>query len=144
MFLKNDHSSLHQNVQPPDYSGIPRLALHSHFSEHIDGLGGIRVCPECENQCQFLMYPRANMWWRSLDLVDKIGATLVISVYDRLFHQNVIFSLTTRLYNGIHFLVIGGVFLDSIRECLTMVCHQILMLSENCAHSIVKCININL
>jgi hypothetical protein len=39
---------------------------------------------------------------------------LVISVYDRLFPQNVMFPLTTCLYNGIHFLVIGGVFLDSI------------------------------
>jgi hypothetical protein len=43
------------------------------------------------------------------------------------------FPLTTGLYNGIHFLVIGGVFTDSIRECLTMVCHQMLVLSENYA-----------
>jgi hypothetical protein len=35
---------------------------------------------------------------------------LVISVYDFLFPQNVMFPLTTGLYNGIHFLVIGGVF----------------------------------
>ena len=46
---------------------------------------------------------------------------LVISVYDRLLSHNVIFPLTTVLYNGIHFLVIGGVFLDGIEECLTMV-----------------------
>ena len=39
---------------------------------------------------------------------------LVISVYDCLFSQNVMFPLTTGLYNGIHFLVIGGVFSDSI------------------------------
>jgi hypothetical protein len=69
---------------------------------------------------------------------------LVISVYDRLFPQNVIFPLTMGLYNGIHFLVIGGVFLDSIEECLTMVCHWILVLSENCTHSIVRCISLNL
>jgi hypothetical protein len=40
----------------------------------------------------------------------------VISVYDHLFPQNVMFPLTTGLYNGIHFLVIGGVFLDSIES----------------------------
>jgi hypothetical protein len=39
---------------------------------------------------------------------------LVISVDDRLLSQNVMFPLTTGLYNGIHFLVIGGVFPDSI------------------------------
>ena len=38
----------------------------------------------------------------------------VINVYDHLFSQNVIFPLTTGLYNGIHFLVIVGVFLDNI------------------------------
>jgi hypothetical protein len=54
---------------------------------------------------------------------------LVISVYDRLCPHNVIFPLMTGLYNGIHFLVIGGVFTDSIEECLTMVCHQMLVLS---------------
>jgi hypothetical protein len=48
---------------------------------------------------------------------------LVINVYDRLFPQDVMFPLTTEFYNGIHFLVIGGVFLESIEECLTMVCH---------------------
>jgi hypothetical protein len=37
---------------------------------------------------------------------------LVISVDDHLLSQNVMFPLTTGLYNGIHFLVIGGVFLD--------------------------------
>jgi len=69
---------------------------------------------------------------------------LVISVYDCLFSQNVMFPLKIGLYNGIHFLVIGGVFPDSIRECLTMVCHQMPVLSENCAHNIVRCISLNL
>jgi hypothetical protein len=69
---------------------------------------------------------------------------LAISVYDSLFPQDVMFPLTTGLYNGIHFLVIGGVFLDTIRECLTMVCHKIPVLSENCAHNIVRCISLNL
>jgi hypothetical protein len=44
---------------------------------------------------------------------------LVISVYDRLCPQNVMFPLTAGLYYGIHFLDIGGVFTESIRECLT-------------------------
>ena len=69
---------------------------------------------------------------------------LVISVYDRLFPQNVMFPLTIGLYNGINFLVIGGVFSDNIRECLTMVCHWMPMLSENYTHNIVICISLNL
>ena len=39
---------------------------------------------------------------------------LVISVDDCLLSRNVMFPLTTRLHNGIHFLVIGGVFPDGI------------------------------
>jgi hypothetical protein len=69
---------------------------------------------------------------------------LVISVYDRIFPKNVMFPLMTGLYNGIHFVVIGGVFLDSIRECLTVVCHWMPVLSENCTHNIVRCISLNL
>ena len=37
---------------------------------------------------------------------------LMINVDDRLLSQNVIFPLTTILYDGIHLFVIGGVFLD--------------------------------
>jgi hypothetical protein len=48
---------------------------------------------------------------------------LLITMYYCLFPQNVLFPLTIGLYNEIHFLFIGGVFLGSIRECLTMVCH---------------------
>jgi hypothetical protein len=39
---------------------------------------------------------------------------LVISVDDCHLPQNAMFPLTTCLYNGIHFLVIGGVFSNSI------------------------------
>jgi hypothetical protein len=39
---------------------------------------------------------------------------LVISMDDCLLSQNVMFPLTTGLYNGIHLIVIGGVFSDSI------------------------------
>jgi hypothetical protein len=38
----------------------------------------------------------------------------VVNVYYCLFSQNIMFSLTTCFHNGTHFLVIGGVFLDSI------------------------------
>jgi hypothetical protein len=69
---------------------------------------------------------------------------LVINVYDFIFPHNVMFPLTTGLYNVIHFLVIGGVFLDSIRECIIMVCHKMLVLSENYAHNRVRCIILNL
>jgi hypothetical protein len=69
---------------------------------------------------------------------------LVINVDDCLLSHNVIFPLTTDLYNGIHFLLISGVFTDSIRECITMVCHQMIMLSDNCTYNIVECISLNL
>ena len=69
---------------------------------------------------------------------------LVISVDYCLLSKNVMFPLVAGLYNGIHFLVIGGVFLESVTECLTMVCHRMLLLSENCAHSIVICISLNI
>ena len=69
---------------------------------------------------------------------------LVISVYGHLFPWNVMFPLKRVLYNGIHFLVIGGVFLDSIGKYLTMVCHWMPVLSENYAHNIVECISLNL
>jgi len=39
---------------------------------------------------------------------------LVIGVDDCLLSHNVMFPLTIELYNGIHFLVIGGIFLDDI------------------------------
>jgi hypothetical protein len=69
---------------------------------------------------------------------------LVISVDDHLLSHNVMFPLMTFLYNGIHFFVIGGVFMDSIWECLTMVCHWMTMLSENYTYNIVRCINLSL
>jgi hypothetical protein len=68
----------------------------------------------------------------------------VINVYDHLFPQNVMFSLTTCLYNGIRFIVIGGVFPENIGECLTMVCHRMLVLSEKSAHNIVRFVSLNL
>jgi hypothetical protein len=39
---------------------------------------------------------------------------LVISVDDCLLPENVVLPLSTRLYNGIHFFVIGGVLMDDI------------------------------
>jgi hypothetical protein len=69
---------------------------------------------------------------------------LVISVYDCLFPQNVMFPLMIGLYNGINFLVIGGVFSDNIREHLTMLCHWMPVLSENYAHNIIRCIRLNI
>jgi hypothetical protein len=39
---------------------------------------------------------------------------LMISVDDCILSQNVMFPLMTSLYNGIHFLVIGWVFLENI------------------------------
>jgi hypothetical protein len=62
---------------------------------------------------------------------------LVISVDDCLISQNVMFPLTMGLCNGIHFLIIGGVFSNNILEFLTMVCYRMTMLSENCTYIIV-------
>jgi hypothetical protein len=62
---------------------------------------------------------------------------LVINVYDRICPHNVMFPLMIGFHNGIHFLIIGGVFPDSIEEFLTMVYHQMPVLSENYAHNIV-------
>jgi hypothetical protein len=39
---------------------------------------------------------------------------LVISVDDYILSQNLMFPLTTGLYNGLHFLARGGVFLDGV------------------------------
>jgi hypothetical protein len=39
---------------------------------------------------------------------------LVISVDDCLLSQNVMFPLMTNYHNGVHFFVIGGVFMDNI------------------------------
>jgi hypothetical protein len=69
---------------------------------------------------------------------------LVINVYDHLYLKNVMFPLIAGLYNGINFLVVGGVFMDNIEECLTMVCHRMPVLSEICAHSIVIFISLNI
>jgi hypothetical protein len=46
------------------------------------------------------------------------------------------FPLMIDLHNGIHLFVIGGVFPESISECLTMVCYWMAMLREkNLQHS---------
>jgi hypothetical protein len=39
---------------------------------------------------------------------------LMINVHDCVLSHNVMFPLKIGLYNGIHFLVIGGLFSDSI------------------------------
>jgi hypothetical protein len=67
-----------------------------------------------------------------------------MNVDDCLLSQNVIFQLTEGVYNVIQFLVIGGVFMDSMWECLTMVCYQMTMLSDKCAYNIFKSISLNL
>jgi hypothetical protein len=69
---------------------------------------------------------------------------LVMSVNDCLLSHNIMFPLMTGLYNEIHVLFIGGVFLESILEFLTIVCHCMTVLSENYAYNIVRCISLNI
>jgi hypothetical protein len=69
---------------------------------------------------------------------------LVISVDDCLLSQDVMFPLLIGLYNGIHFIFIGGVFLNNISNYLTMVCYRMTVLCEKCAYNIVICINLSL
>jgi hypothetical protein len=66
---------------PSDYSGIPKSSLHAHLQEHRDGTYGIIVCPECENRWHSCMYPRADRWWRSVDISNKVGATQMPHVH---------------------------------------------------------------
>ena len=56
---------------------------------------------------------------------------------DRLLFENVMLPFFTVLYNGIHLLIIGGIFLDDIGEHPTMISHGIPMLSKDYTNNIV-------
>lgn len=47
----------------------------------------------------------------------------VIDVDDCLLHKNVMVPLSTSLHDGIHLSIIGGVLLNCIGKCLTMIGH---------------------
>jgi len=68
----------------------------------------------------------------------------VIGVYDHLFPKNAMFSLSVSLHNRIHLFIIGGVLLNCIRKCLTMIGHWMHVLGEDNTNSIVRGICLNL
>ena len=58
--------------------------------------------------------------------------------------KNVMLPLSTGLHNGIHFFVIGGILANCLRQCLTVTCHWMSLLSKNCPNSIVRGICLDL
>jgi hypothetical protein len=62
---------------------------------------------------------------------------LMINVDDSLLPKNAMSPLAACLHNGVHFFVISRVLMESICQCLTMIGHEVVMLSENDSHSIV-------
>lgn len=67
----------------------------------------------------------------------------VICVGDHLLPRNVMFPLPEILHDRIHLFIIGGVFLKYIKECLTMIGHQIPLIGENWKNIIVRGIFLN-
>ena len=67
----------------------------------------------------------------------------VVSVDDCFLPQNVMLALPTSLHNGIHLLIIGGVFLNCFGKCRTMIDHHIPLLGDKCTDRIVRgfCLN---
>jgi len=81
-YVERPKFSSAKNVLPFDCSGLPKSSFHSRLQEHRDGCDGIIVNPEFENRWQAHLYPRDDRWWRSLDLVDKVGATQMSHVHN--------------------------------------------------------------
>ena len=68
----------------------------------------------------------------------------MISVDDCFFSKDVMLPLALGLDNGVHFLVIGGLLVDYIHNCLTVICHGMAMLSADRTNSIVRSIFLDL
>ena len=68
----------------------------------------------------------------------------VVYVDDCFLPQNVILPLSTSLHNGIHFFVISGILANCVRQCLTMICHWMPLLSNNFPNIIVRRIYLDL
>jgi hypothetical protein len=54
--------------------------------------------------------------------------------------QNIMFPLLITLNNGVELLVLGGVLVNIVRECLSMIYHWMSMLSEDYINGIIKSI----
>ena len=69
---------------------------------------------------------------------------LVVCVDDRFLPQNVVLPLAACMHNGIHLFVISGIFADCVGQCLTVICHWMPFLSNNCPNIIVRGIYLDL
>jgi len=67
----------------------------------------------------------------------------MVSVDDRLLPHNVMFPFSASLNDGIHLFIIGGVPLNCIGKCLTMIGHWMPFLGEDCTNSIVGGVCLN-
>ena len=68
----------------------------------------------------------------------------VVCMDDCFLPQNVMLPLSTSLHNGVHLFVICGVLANCVRQCLTVKCHWMSLLSKNCSNSIVRGICLDL
>lgn len=68
----------------------------------------------------------------------------VISVDDSFLSQNIMLKLLESLRNRVHLLIIGGIHTKNIKERLTMTCHLMSILSEDCTDNIVEGIYLEL
>ena len=68
----------------------------------------------------------------------------VVYVDDCFLPQNVMLPFSTSLHNGIHLFVISGILVNCVRQCLTVICHWMSLLSKSCPNSIVRGICLDL
>jgi hypothetical protein len=68
----------------------------------------------------------------------------VVCVDNCFLPQNVMLPLLESLQNGIQFFFISGILLDCVRQCRTVICHWMPLLSKNCLNSIVRGICLDL
>ena len=78
----------------------------------------------------------------SLCLYELQGS--VICVDEFFLPQNIMLSLSVGLHNGIHLFVVGGILLDCVSKCFTVICHWMPLVGKNFTNSIVVGICLNL
>jgi hypothetical protein len=62
---------------------------------------------------------------------------LVITVDDDFLSENVMIPLSTCLHNGVHLFVVGGIPMDNIRQCFTIIGNNMYLMSEDDTNNIV-------
>jgi hypothetical protein len=68
----------------------------------------------------------------------------MISVDDYLLPENVILPLEACLHNGLHLFFVRRVLTYDIWYFFTMIGHEVVVLSEDCTHNIVRSICLDL